>query len=149
LRTKRPWGSKLSPLIYRIRSKGGPFLWFLSIPGPTTPLLLRFGCSRSCFHPSGSRLRSKHFCLIPLNNSNFSRSIINFNTVSPACFTIRPATCTSFQRNVPIVCFAQDSGHESRLNPINRLYAMTPIPKKRPHWHSSGRKASAPYPSQS
>jgi len=95
----------------------------------TTPLSFRFP-NASPFHPSGHKLNSKDFFLIPRNNSNLSTSIINFRTIFPACLTIRPATCTIFHRKVAMVCFIHDSGQESRLNPINRLYAITPILKK-------------------
>ncbi len=78
-------------------------------------------------YPSRTKLNSKILFLIPLNNSNFSRSTASFKKMLPECFTIRPATCIIFQRNVAIVCFNHNSGQDNRLNPIKRLYAITPI----------------------
>src|SRR5512143_736849 len=61
--------------------------------GQTAPLASSLVCCiRLLSHPSGQTLSSKDFLLIPSNSSNFSKSIINFRTASPACFTIRPAT---------------------------------------------------------
>src|SRR4030042_5377425 len=67
----------------------------------TAPLALSLvRCIRFFFHPSGHKLNSKDFFLIPRNSSNFSKLIISFRTTSPACLTIRPATCTIFHLNV-------------------------------------------------
>ena len=113
----------LSRLLIPMRLNQRPIRFCNSLSlGTDYPLVLSLSSVFvSVFHPSGHKLSSKEFRLIPLNNSSFSRSIMSFRTVLPACFTIRPATCNIFQRNVAMVCFAHDSGHESRLNPIKRL----------------------------
>jgi tripartite tricarboxylate transporter TctA family protein len=80
------------PVCIRLNQRSFSFCEFLSL-GTNFPLVLSLSAVFClCFHPSGHKLSSKDFRLIPLNNSNFSKSIINFRTVSPACFTIRPAT---------------------------------------------------------
>ena len=45
--------------------------------------------------------------------------ISNFRTVSPACLTIRPATCTILHRNVAILCLIQQ--YPKKRMPVLRM----------------------------
>jgi hypothetical protein len=59
---------------------------------------------------------------MPTNNSGFPTPSAILRKMLPACFTIRPATCIIFHRNVAIVCFAHETGHDSLLNPSKKYF---------------------------